>query len=137
MSEPRCQRCRSAYGEIAYSAAVEQWLCRRCYESLPSARSHKPAGPTVRLPRPKPVASESHTAFVYRVWDLIEQRTGYAPQYVGPRNVVSYCPRCLDGTVRWTFIKAQTPSVKVSSQGGGEGRCSRGCSEFEIGEALR
>ena len=80
--------------------------------------------------------SDRYAAFVKRVWDRIETLTGHAPFYVDATHICSYCPLCLEGTVMFRFVERPRPQAFPSSQSGGEGCCSAGCTAIEIAEVL-
>lgn len=78
----------------------------------------------------------AYSRMVNRIWERIEELTGAKPFYLDRCHIASYCPRCLDGTVRWTFAERPAPRTFVSSEGGGPGACSNGCTAVEIVEAM-
>jgi hypothetical protein len=84
--------------------------------------------------------SDAYAAFVNRTWQRIEDLTGHKPFYVDRCHIASYCPRCLDGTVSWRFIeearRGLRPEWTISSQEGGPGHCSHGCTEREVAEVI-
>jgi hypothetical protein len=160
-----CARCGADDVETRYSVAAQAVLCLRCYCRLPTAQYRPPSTPPVKLRRAPAPTRSPYTRFVYRIWDRLEQRTGHSPTYLDARHIASYCPRCLDGTLRIGFA-GNPPTAFVSSNRseviawgeaadpflatelerlldvdelepeGGPGRCSRGCTEAEIVEAL-
>lgn len=77
-----------------------------------------------------------YTRFVHRVWDSLQQRTGRPVYYLDSSLIAGYCPACLDGTLRVRFLEHPRPGMTVGSNAGGPGRCSEGCSEEQIAEAL-
>lgn len=102
--------------------------------------------------------SDEYTAFVHRVWDRLEEATGRAPDYLDASSIASYCPACLEGTLRTRFYEHPQPRAVFSSQrrdtsehsieylievermltllGEETGGCSNGCTVSEITEAL-
>jgi hypothetical protein len=102
-----------------------------------------------------------YTAFVHRVWDGIQRRTGHQPWYIDGNQIISYCPSCLTGTMRLSFTDHPQPRFVVLSRSNrdpglsdefyvelermlsavwGEhidkGSCSNGCSARDIGLAI-
>ena len=71
-----------------------------------------------------------------RIWDRLAERTGHTVFYLDATHIAGYCPACLDGTLRIGFVSHPKPKAFIDSQEGGPGRCSRGCTEDEIVEAL-
>jgi len=113
-------------------------LCERCYCRLPTARERKPVGPVVHLPAPKRHKPDKYQQRVYQIWDRIEALSGYAPFYMPDKSLACYCPACGTGTVSLRVLRVEGGvRVKVYSQAGGVDRCSRGCTDKQIAEALR
>lgn len=81
--------------------------------------------------------SKRYTAFVERVWDRLELRTGYRVHYLAHNQIAAYCPSCRVGTLSITFVDGDPPRLIVASQQLGPGRCSMGCAAGEIKDALR
>jgi hypothetical protein len=82
------------------------------------------------------VPTVGYSRFVRRVWDTLAQRTGHEPAYLDKSSIATYCPACIDGTMHVRFVEHPRPSAVISSQTGGAGRCSQGCTEDLIAEAL-
>ena len=80
--------------------------------------------------------SDAYARFVNRIWKRIEDVTGHAPFYIDRCHIASYCPCCLEGTVMFRFVERPKPTMFPSSQGGGPGCCSHGCTAIEIAGAL-
>lgn len=80
--------------------------------------------------------TDRYSRFVSRWWDRIEELTGHAPFYIDKQTIASYCPCCLTGTVTFRFVEHPKPNAFPSSQGGGEGCCSGGCTAVAIAEAM-
>ena len=79
--------------------------------------------------------SDAYRSWAYRVWDQLEERTGRAPVYIGAQRIGAYCPACGEGTVCVRFLEHPRPSCTISSNAFAD-RCSRGCTEAEVMEAL-
>ena len=80
--------------------------------------------------------TDRYAAFVSRWWSRIEELTGHAPFYIDSTHITSYCPACLEGTVMFRFVEHPKPTAFPSSQGGGPGCCSHGCTAVEIRAAM-
>jgi hypothetical protein len=63
-----------------------------------------------------------------RVRDRLEALTGSTVFYLDARRTASYCPVCLDGTVRLAFSWEPEPAFV--------GTCSNGCTAAEIGRVI-
>lgn len=82
------------------------------------------------------MVTERYSRLVDRVWERIEELTGAPPFYLDRCHIASYCPCCLDGTVMFAFAERPKPTWFPSSQGGGPGCCSNGCTAVEIARAI-
>lgn len=81
-----------------------------------------------RAPRKRRTTPEPFGVFRARVRERLEAITGSTVFYVDARHTASYCPVCLDGTVRLGFSWDPEP--------GFVGTCSNGCTADLIGEVL-
>lgn len=86
-------------------------------------------------PPPRPTLSK-YQLLVRDTWDKLEKRTGHPVFYIGAREIASYCPACLKGTMLVTFVDTRPPEAIPSSQALGVGFCSWGCTAEQIAEAL-
>ena len=80
--------------------------------------------------------SDRYAQFVRQWWDRIEELTGHVPFYINKQTIACYCPACREGTVRFRFVEHPKPTAFPSSQGGGPGCCSHGCTGVEIRRAM-
>ena len=129
----QCGHCGRRRNTIHWSDDAKAWLCWDCYFALPSARWQGSAPKEYKSPpRPKPT---KYQLLVYDTWDKLEARTGRV-WYVGAREIASYCPACLRGTMLVTFVDTRPPEAIPSSQALGVGFCSWGCTAEQIAEAL-
>lgn len=146
-----CARCATHDSEVAYCAAVDAWVCLGCYltSTPPEPRGRAGACPRCGEPRggryeglcwtcwakdhPEPTrkrpAPEPMTRFVDRLWTAIDLTTGHPPAYMGRWRLASYCPACLDGSLSIRLLHHPSPGASF--------RCSRGCTEPQIADALR
>ena len=105
-----CARCGAA-GETAYSVTAQAVLCRRCYCRLPSAQYQPSSEPPVKL-RSARKRPEPYAAFVCRIWDRLQERTGHTVFYLDATHIAASAPACLDGTVRIGYVShAQADGV--------------------------
>ena len=79
--------------------------------------------------------SDAYTAWVYRLWDRLELRTGHRVHYMSHDRVATYCPSCGVGTLSVTFVDGDPPRAAIGSTTW-PGHCSEGCTEAEVVEAL-
>jgi hypothetical protein len=80
--------------------------------------------------------TDRYAAFVSHWWDRLEELTGHTPFYVDRQTIATYCPRCRTGTVVFRFVEHPKPTAFPSSDGGGQGCCSGGCTAVEIAQAV-
>lgn len=78
--------------------------------------------------------SAAYTAWVHRLWDRLEQRTGHPVHYMARNRIACYCPSCGVGTLSVTF--QDNPARASVSGAGRRGYCTEGCTEAEVLEAL-
>lgn len=129
-----CGHCGRRRNTIHWSDNAKAWLCYECYFKLPSSWWLGPKPKVYRSP-PRPTL-HPYTVFVREWWDKLEARTGRV-WYIGAREIASYCPACLKGTMLVTFVDGHPPRAIPSSQAYGVGMCSWGCTTDQIGAAMR
>lgn len=131
----KCGHCERRRTTIHWSDYAKAWLCWDCYFKLDESRITGPLTPKAKPP--PPLTPSAYELFVSQMWLKLERRTDQPVFYAGPHELLSHCPCCLRGTLSIVLVNRRPPQAILRSRAGGLGRCSLGCTEDMIGEALK